>query len=177
MNNQLLSIMITTGGVCALVGIAGIVASKAREKNSPARSKISATIKCKNVAYFYMVSVLAFIALISGIVAMLASEKINLVLLSVLFVIEIAIFGALAIGMGTLRKILLYENEFEIYMPYSQTKPRYGYADVVSADQNRDGDVTLNTRDGREYTLKRMTDANEMLRRINNANSEDKTKH
>lgn len=168
-NGQLLSLMIKVAVVCAIVVAAIVVLIRKRGKILPAQSEISATIKCKNVASLYIVGALAFIASISVIVVMLASGELSLALMSVLFVIEIALLGAVAIGIGTLRKIVLYENELEICMPYSQMKPRYGYADVTSADQNRNGDVTLKTKDGREYTLKRMTDAGELLDRIEKA--------
>lgn len=104
-NDQLLSLMIKVAVVCVIVVAAIVVLIRKRGKILPAQSEILATIKCKNVASLYIVGVLAFIASISVIVVMLASGELSLALMTVLFVIEIALLGAVGIGIGTLRKI------------------------------------------------------------------------
>ena len=45
----------------------------------------------------------------------------------------------------------------------------YKYSDVLSADQNENGDITIKTNDGREFVFKKMCDAKELLERVKEA--------
>ena len=150
-NNQYIAVILVTVGACMLAATIGAVISKAREKGSSAPAGHPTVIKYKNAAYIYMF--MAFAVIMS--IAVIAS----------------VLIGVCIARMGRLCKISLYENSFEIYMPNAASKPRYEYLDVLSADQNREGDITIKVKDGKEYTLKTMTDADELLERIADARS------
>ncbi|MGM9598263.1 MAG: hypothetical protein ACI3XO_10705 [Eubacteriales bacterium] len=170
-NDQYISVILVTVGVCMLAAVAGVIVSKAREKGSSAPAGRPTVIKYKNAAYLYMFMAFAVIMSIAVIASVLVPAEFDLPLVATLFVIDAVLIGVCIARMGRLCKISLYENSFEIYMPNAASKPRYEYLDVLSADQNREGDITIKVKDGKEYIIKTMTDADELLKRIADARS------
>ena len=170
-NNQYIAVILVTVGACMLAATIGAVISKAREKGSSAPAGHHTVIKYKIAAYIYMFMAFAVIMSIAVIASVLVPDEFDLPLVATLFVIDAVLIGVCIARMGRLCKISLYENSFEIYMPNAASKPRYEYLDVLSADQNREDDITIKVKDGKEYTLKTMTDADELLERIADARS------
>lgn len=158
-NDQYISVILVTVGVCMLAAVAGVIVSKAREKGSSAPAGRPTVIKYKNAAYLYMFMAFAVIMSIAVIASVLVPSEFDLPLVATLFVIDAVLIG------------VCIENSFEIYMPNAASKPRYEYLDVLSADQNREGDITIKVKDGKEYIIKTMTDADELLKRIADARS------
>lgn len=64
------------------------------------------------------------------------------------------------------KKIVLYDDAFEIQSAFPGRVRRYKYSDVSSAGQNDSGDITIVV-NGKTIELRKMNDAKDFLTLIN----------
>ena len=94
-------------------------------------------------------------------------EEINIPLVVALSVADVCMIAVyLAFMHKKTKKIVLYDDAFEIQSAFPGRVRRYKYSDVSSAGQNDGGDITIVV-NGKTIELRKMNDAKDFLTLIN----------
>lgn len=124
-------------------------------------------IEYKNSPYIYMYMVYTAIMTMNVFAFLTLPEKINIPLVVALSVADVCMIAVyLAFMHKKTKKIVLYDDAFEIQSAFPGRVRRYKYSDVSSAGQNDGGDITIVV-NGKTIELRKMNDAKDFLTLIN----------
>lgn len=156
--------------VCTLIGLIGIICHKVKGGNFRKPLAQFPEIEYKNAIYIHMFMVYTAIMTFNVFAFATLPEKVNVPLVVVLAVIDVAMIVVYFAFMGKkTNTIILRPDKVEIQPALSLRASMYKYSDVLSADQNENGDITIKTNDGKEFVFKKMCDAKELLERVKKA--------
>lgn len=150
---------------CSLIGIIGIVYSKKTGGRKPLAQRRE--IEYKKSPYIYMYMTYIAIMTMNVFAFLTLPEEINIPLVVVLSVADVCMIAVyLAFMHKKTKKIVLYDDAFEIQSAFPGRVRRYKYSDVSSAGQNDSGDITIVV-NGKTIELRKMNDAKDFLTLIN----------